>query len=181
MIVLTGIGVGANESEGERGGLNPSGRALVCAAGMIVTMAQIIWARSRSPIPWTCGRTGAASWAGSTSGRDGPHGSTRPMGSGRSPSSTISMDGSTARIAWSSNVSCPPTARPQDTSARCRRRSSSTVGRIVVTRDRNVLHLDYQLVGAGGERYYHDQAFSPPSFRIYQGPVKIATGSFGFG
>lgn len=52
---------------------------------------------------------------------------------------------------------------------------------IVVTRDRNVLHLDYQLTGAGGERYRHDQILRAPLFHIYKGPVKIATGSFGFG
>jgi hypothetical protein len=52
---------------------------------------------------------------------------------------------------------------------------------IVVTRDRNVLHLDYRLIGAGGERYGRDQIFLAPLFRIYKGPVKIATGSFGFG
>jgi len=50
---------------------------------------------------------------------------------------------------------------------------------IVATRDRNALVLTYQLAGTAGELY---QCFGKlPSFRVYQGPFRIAGGSFGFG
>jgi hypothetical protein len=52
---------------------------------------------------------------------------------------------------------------------------------IAAARDRNLLHLTYQLVGAGGETYRCGGLKQLPSFRIYQGPVRIFEGSFGFG
>jgi hypothetical protein len=52
---------------------------------------------------------------------------------------------------------------------------------IVAVRDRNLLRLTYQLVGAGGETYHYGGPMRLPSFRIYQGPLRISEGSFGFG
>jgi hypothetical protein len=52
---------------------------------------------------------------------------------------------------------------------------------IVATRDRNVLALTYQLAGAAGELYRCGGLRDLPSFRVYQGPFRIAGGSFGFG
>jgi hypothetical protein len=52
---------------------------------------------------------------------------------------------------------------------------------VEVSRDRNLLRLDYRLVGAGGERYAYYNWRSPPSFRIYKGPVRIGGGTFPFG
>ncbi len=52
---------------------------------------------------------------------------------------------------------------------------------IVAARDRNLLRLTYQLVGAGGETYHYGGLMRLPSFRIYQGPLRISEGSFGFG
>jgi len=52
---------------------------------------------------------------------------------------------------------------------------------IVAARDRNLLRLTYQLAGAGGESYHYGGPMRLPSFRIYQGPLRIFEGSFGFG
>jgi len=52
---------------------------------------------------------------------------------------------------------------------------------LLVTRDRNLLAFKYRLVGAGGEFYSHPSLASQPAFRIYKGPVRIGSGSFGFG
>ncbi len=52
---------------------------------------------------------------------------------------------------------------------------------IVAARDRNSLRLTYQLVGTGGETYHYGGPMQLPSFRIYQGPLRIFEGSFGFG
>jgi hypothetical protein len=52
---------------------------------------------------------------------------------------------------------------------------------VVVARDRNLLRLTYQLAGAGGETYHYGSSRQLPSFRIYQGPLRIFEGSFGFG
>lgn len=52
---------------------------------------------------------------------------------------------------------------------------------VVAARDRNLLRLTYQLVGAGGETYHHGGLMRLPSFRIYQGPLRMSEGSFGFG
>jgi hypothetical protein len=66
----------------------------------------------------------------------------------------------------------------QTTSLRVGSPLSNTV---VAVRDRNVLRLTYQLVGAGGETYHYGGVRQLPSFRIYQGPLRIFEGSFGFG
>ncbi len=54
---------------------------------------------------------------------------------------------------------------------------------IVVTRDRNLLHLKYRLTGIGGELYeYEGEGFAnPPLFRVYKGPMKVASSAFGGG
>lgn len=52
---------------------------------------------------------------------------------------------------------------------------------VAVSRDRNLLHLDYRLVGAGGERYMYYNWRSHPSFTIYRGPLRIAGGTFPYG
>jgi hypothetical protein len=52
---------------------------------------------------------------------------------------------------------------------------------VEVSRDRNLLRLSYQLVGAGGERYSYYNWMSPPSFTIHKGPLCIAHGTFPFG
>jgi len=54
---------------------------------------------------------------------------------------------------------------------------------IAVTRDRNLLHLKYRLTGAGGELYEYEGAGSanPPLFRVYKGPMKVASSAFGGG
>ena len=52
---------------------------------------------------------------------------------------------------------------------------------VEVSRDRNLLRLSYQLVGAGGERYTYYNWRSYPSFTIYKGPLRIARGTFPFG
>lgn len=52
---------------------------------------------------------------------------------------------------------------------------------VTAARDRNLLHLTYRLVGSGGEVYRLRGLRHGPSFRIYQGPLRIGGGSFGFG
>ncbi len=52
---------------------------------------------------------------------------------------------------------------------------------VEVSRDRNLLRLSYQLTGAGGERYSYYNWAHPPSFTIYKGPLRIASGTFPFG
>ncbi len=52
---------------------------------------------------------------------------------------------------------------------------------IAVTRDRNLLRLKYRLTGAGGELYECDDFTHPPSFCVYKGSIKIASGPFGGG
>jgi len=52
---------------------------------------------------------------------------------------------------------------------------------VTATRDRNLLHLTYHLVGAGGETYRLGGLNRLPSFRVYQGPLRLAGGAFGHG
>jgi hypothetical protein len=52
---------------------------------------------------------------------------------------------------------------------------------IIAARDRNVLLLTYQLAGTAGELYRCGGLRDLPSFGVYQGPLRIAGGSFGFG
>ena len=52
---------------------------------------------------------------------------------------------------------------------------------VEVSRDKNLLRLKYQLVGAGGEQYAYYNWEKCPSFKIYKGPLRIAGGTFPFG
>lgn len=52
---------------------------------------------------------------------------------------------------------------------------------VEVARDRNLLRLDYRLLGAGGERYSYYNFQRVPSFKIYKGPLPIAAGTFPYG
>jgi hypothetical protein len=52
---------------------------------------------------------------------------------------------------------------------------------VKISRDRNLLHLNYQLVGAGGERYSYYNWLRRPSFTVYQGPLPIGHSAFPFG
>ncbi len=73
------------------------------------------------------------------------------------------------------DISVPPA---QATSLRVGLPLSNT---IIAARDRNVLALTYQLTGTAGELYRCGGLRDLPSFRVYQGPFRIAGGSFGFG
>ena len=50
-----------------------------------------------------------------------------------------------------------------------------------VSMDRNLLRIEYKLVGAGGEQYQYYDWENRPSFSIYKGQLKIANGTFPFG
>ena len=52
---------------------------------------------------------------------------------------------------------------------------------ITVNRHKNQLQLVYGLQGLGGEKYQFYNWKSRPSFDVYKGPIKIASGRFGFG
>ncbi len=52
---------------------------------------------------------------------------------------------------------------------------------VEIARDRNLLLLDYRLVGAGGEQYSYYNWRSSPSFTVSKGPLRIAAGTFPFG
>jgi hypothetical protein len=78
-------------------------------------------------------------------------------------------------VGYDRDISVPP---GQTTSLRVGLPLSNTV---VAARDRNLLRLTYQLMGAGGETYHYGGLMGLPSFRIYQGPLRISEGSFGFG
>jgi len=52
---------------------------------------------------------------------------------------------------------------------------------VEVSRDRNLLRLDYRLIGAGGERYSYYNWKGPPSFTISKGPLRLGGGTFPFG
>lgn len=52
---------------------------------------------------------------------------------------------------------------------------------VTISRDRNLLQLGYQLLGAGGERYECRNWANRTSFQIYKGPLRIAGGTFPFG
>jgi hypothetical protein len=78
-------------------------------------------------------------------------------------------------VGYDRDISVPP---GQTTSLRVGLPLSNT---IVATRDRNVLLLTYQLAGTAGELYRCGGLRDLPSFRVYQGPFRLAGGSFGFG
>ena len=48
-------------------------------------------------------------------------------------------------------------------------------------RRKNLLVLDYDLLGVGGGHYVRAQRSNPPQFAIYSGDKKIASGKFEFG
>ena len=48
-------------------------------------------------------------------------------------------------------------------------------------RRRNLLFLNYELLGVGGGNYVQAQRAKPPQFAIYSGYKKIASGKFEFG
>lgn len=52
---------------------------------------------------------------------------------------------------------------------------------ITVNRHKNKLQLVYGLQGLGGEQYQFYNWKSRPSFDVYKGPIKIASGLFGLG
>jgi len=51
---------------------------------------------------------------------------------------------------------------------------------VEVRREKNLLHLKHRLTGAGGERYECAQG-PAPRYAVYQGPLRIARGTFPFG
>ena len=55
------------------------------------------------------------------------------------------------------------------------------INTIAVNRHKNKLQLIYGLQGLGGEQYQFYNWKSRPSFDVYKGPIKIASGLFGFG
>ncbi len=48
-------------------------------------------------------------------------------------------------------------------------------------RQGKILVLDYELVGAGGEKYTGGDRSKPPTFTVYKGNKEIASGEFEFG
>ncbi len=48
-------------------------------------------------------------------------------------------------------------------------------------RRKNLLFLNYELLGVGGHNYVQAQRGTPPQFAIYRGDKKIASGKFEFG
>ena len=49
------------------------------------------------------------------------------------------------------------------------------------TRQGRVLALDYKLSGIGGETYVRNERSKPPTFTVYKGDKKIASGTFEYG
>ncbi len=99
-----------------------------------------------------------------------------PAGNYRVDNCVLRSQGMPLRFAGSDRV---VSVQPgQTTSLRIGLPLSNT---IVADRDRNLLRLKYQLAGAGGETYHYGGLKQLPSFRIYQGPLRIFEGSFGFG
>jgi hypothetical protein len=52
---------------------------------------------------------------------------------------------------------------------------------VEVSREGNLLRMKRCVIGAGGEKYESLDIAHPPSFAIYEGPLKIATGTMPFG
>ncbi|MCX6928639.1 MAG: hypothetical protein NT154_36320 [Verrucomicrobia bacterium] len=52
---------------------------------------------------------------------------------------------------------------------------------VQVTRERNLLRLTYQLLGQAGEQYEYYNWKSRPRFSVWNGPVKIGSGTLPFG
>ena len=52
---------------------------------------------------------------------------------------------------------------------------------VKATRQGGVLSLGYELSGMGGETYVREDRSNPPTFTVYKGDKKIASGTFEFG
>ncbi len=52
---------------------------------------------------------------------------------------------------------------------------------IEVQREDRILQISYELLGAGGEAYTTSDRSNPPTFTVYKGQKKIASGKFEFG
>ncbi|MGA2867401.1 MAG: hypothetical protein ABSF95_23250 [Verrucomicrobiota bacterium] len=52
---------------------------------------------------------------------------------------------------------------------------------VLARRDKNLLRLTYQLLGAGGEQYEYYNWANRPRFSVYKGPIKLASGKLPFG
>jgi hypothetical protein len=52
---------------------------------------------------------------------------------------------------------------------------------VQVTRERNLLRLTYQLLGQAGEQYEYYDWKSRPCFAVWNGPVRIGSGTLPFG
>jgi len=52
---------------------------------------------------------------------------------------------------------------------------------VLARRDKNLLRLTYQLLGAGGEQYEYYNWAKRPRFSVYKGPIKLASGKLPFG
>jgi hypothetical protein len=52
---------------------------------------------------------------------------------------------------------------------------------VKATRQGRVLALDYKLLGTGGENYVSSDSSKPPTFTVYKGDERIASGTFEYG
>jgi hypothetical protein len=52
---------------------------------------------------------------------------------------------------------------------------------VAVSRDKNLLNLQYRLLGSAGEQYEYYDWKNRPRFKIYKGPLRIASGVLPFG
>jgi len=52
---------------------------------------------------------------------------------------------------------------------------------VKATRQGRVLALNYKLLGIGGETYVRDDRSKPPTFTVYKGDKRIASGTFEYG
>lgn len=52
---------------------------------------------------------------------------------------------------------------------------------VKATRQGRVLVLDYKLLGTGSEPYVRDNRSNPPTFTVYKGDERIASGTFEYG
>jgi len=52
---------------------------------------------------------------------------------------------------------------------------------VKATRQGGVLSLGYELSGMGGETYVRDDSSKPPTFTVYKGDKRIASGTFEYG
>ncbi len=52
---------------------------------------------------------------------------------------------------------------------------------VEIRRQGPAMVLNYELIGQGGERYAPDDTSEPPTFAVYKGEHKVASGDFEFG